>query len=82
MKIKIVNGDFTVEVIPNKKAELIRVFYELYQQCGTAAVSVIYKGYTVETDYKGVLFVRHNNKAKTFKRLGNALNYIEKLKEA
>lgn len=56
-----------------RKAKFFRKAYEK-----SAVVFIGRAGTTKEIthDANGVWFVRYNNKAKTYKRLGNALNFL------
>lgn len=35
---------------------------------------IVSNGFVIEHDYNGIWFIRHNNKVKIYKHLGNAIN--------
>lgn len=43
--------------------------------------SVNYNGVTIEHDYNGIWYIRHNNRARVYKHLGNAIRAAIKIVE-
>lgn len=45
---------------------------------GIISIEIYINDLTIQHDYNFTWFIRHDNKAATFRRLGNAINFCEK----
>ena len=64
-------------------AQIKRYYYSMIEIMKANKHSFIVTAGTAELlhDFNYGLFVRYDNKAKEYKRIGNALNFIEKLED-